>query len=393
MKKSLFSVFFLVLISFVLLGCDNGKTTETVFPNTALAACASQAVQQRYIVQWEDGRYTIETTPEGVSDEQFKDSFVKKNLALLKYVEKDYRVRVIKNSSDRVEQAAVNLNWGPAKIEADYLWNLGFTGRNIKVGVVDGFVDASHVQLAGNIFSAEQFNSETNNPALNKHGTHVAGIIAADPRYGSVGGVAPSAQIISGQFIGNDGGGSLGDAIIAMNSVANKGARVINMSWGGAPCVQNLQSAVKALSDRGILIVTASGNEGVNSDYSPTYPAAFSFLNQINVAASTTDDFLISFSNRGYRTVNVAAPGVGIYSTVPGNRIESMDGTSMAAPLVAGTAALLWSAFPNASSQQIKSAIYSSIDIPSGRDFQVSTRGRINARKAYDQLRLMLTSP
>ncbi len=163
------------------------------------------------------------------------------------------------------------------------------------------------------------------------------------------------------------------------------------MSWGGAPCVENLKSAMEQLSSKNILLVTAAGNEGTNLDYSPSYPAAFGVLNQINVAATTVDDMMIYFSNRGFRTVNIGAPGVGIYSTVPGNKIEAMDGTSMASPLVAGVAALLFSAEPTASAQQVKLAILNSVDTPMG-GLQVSSRGRINARKALDQLRLILSS-
>ena len=148
---------------------------------------------------------------------------------------------------------------------------------------------------------------------------------------------------------------------------------------------------MEQLSAQNILLVTAAGNEGINLDYSPSYPAAFGVLNQINVAATTVDDMMIYFSNRGFRTVNIAAPGVGIYSTVPTNKIEAMDGTSMAAPLVSGVAALLFSAEPTASAQQVKLAILNSVDTPMA-GLQVSSRGRINARKALDQLRLILSS-
>ena len=147
---------------------------------------------------------------------------------------------------------------------------------------------------------------------------------------------------------------------------------------------------MEQLSDQNIVLVTASGNEGTNSDFSPSYPAAFGVLNQLNIAATTFDDFMIYFSNRGFRTVNIGAPGVGIYSTVPGNKIETMDGTSMAAPMVSGIAALLLSAKPSATAQQVKTAILRSVDITAGGTLQVSSRGRINARKALAELQAML---
>ncbi len=367
--------------------CNNGKTADSVTSQNSSDECLAAAVSNRYVVQWEDGTYTIEY---GKSDFDFKKNFIEKKLALIKHVDQDHRIQLnIQNTNPVTTSAAGGLNWGPDKIEASAVWSQGFRGENILVGVVDGMVDVSHPQLAGNISSVHQFNQETNDPHLNKHGTHVSGIIAADPNMGPVTGIAPKAKIVGGQFIANDGGGSLGDAIVAMNSVAQRGAKIINLSWGGAPCVENLKSAMDALSQKGIVLITASGNEGINSDYSPSYPAAFGMLNQINVAATTIDDFMIYFSNRGFRTVNIGAPGVGIFSTTPGNQTESMDGTSMAAPMISGVAALLMSARPHATAQQIKTAMINSVDIGSN-NLQVSSRGRVNARRALLELQRIL---
>ncbi|MFN3695957.1 MAG: S8 family peptidase [Pseudobdellovibrio sp.] len=380
----------LLYLNLLIVGCDNGKTTETVFPAQATsAACASASIANRYVVHWENGNYSVVETESHVDDEIFRNTYVKDNLAAIKHVDRDIRISINQISKKDLSTQSGISSWGPNKIEAPAVWSQGFQGQNVRVGIVDGMVDASHVQLRNNILVSEQFNDEINNSQVNIHGTHVAGIIAADPSKGPVVGVAPAAKIIAGQFIGNDGGGSLGDAIIAMNYVAAQGVKVINMSWGGAPCVQNLRSALQELSSKDILIVTASGNDGLNSDYSPTYPAAFMLDSQINVAASTSDDYMIYFSNFGFKTVNILAPGVNIFSTVPGNKSTLLDGTSMAAPMVTGTAALLWSAFPNASSQQVKIAILNSVDV-ARPNANVSSRGRINARKALDTLRSML---
>jgi subtilisin family serine protease len=377
-------VFCLVFFS----ACNKSKTVESVSSQSVSDECTAATISNRYVVGWEDGSFTVE---EGQSYEEFKKTFVQKKLALIKRVDQDQRIKIkIQNTNDVTVLSSGGVNWGPEKVEAPAVWAQGVRGENILVGVVDGMVDATHVQLAPNISSVQQFNFEVNDPLQNRHGSHVSGVIAADPTKGPASGVAPKAKIVGGQFIANDGGGSLGDAIIAMNSVAERGARIINMSWGGAPCVQNLKLALEALSSRGIMLVTASGNEGINSDYAPAYPASFGLLNQLNVAATTVDDFMIYFSNRGYRTVNVGAPGVGIFSTVPGNKLESMDGTSMSAPLVSGVAALLMSAKPLASVQQIKTAILRSVDTTSGGGLQVSSRGRVNARKALLELQTLL---
>ena len=373
--------------------CSQSKDSASVMSTQATPACAQQTIAHRYIVQWEDGSFSIE---DGESDADFRKNFVDKKLQLIKYVDRDYRIKLktqdlpTKSVSTQANYPAV-MNWGPEKIQAAELWNQNYLGQNVKVGIVDGMVDSSHQQLAGNVLSAQQFNLETNDPVRNKHGTHVAGIIAADSSFGPVKGVAPKAKILGGQFIANDGSGSIGDAILAMNEVAKQGARVINMSWGGAPCVSNLKDAFDQLSAKDILLVTASGNSGLNLDFNPSYPATINAKLQLNVAATTMDDLMAYFSNRGFRMVSVGAPGVGIISTIPGNKLEAMDGTSMAAPIVSGLAALLMGAEPSATAAQVKSAILRSVDV-GAYELQVSSRGRVNAKKALEQLRLLLST-
>ena len=376
-------VLVLGLVSFS--SCSDNKTTESVFPEQASLECRNSTLSKRYIVKWEDGTYSIEHAE---SDNDLRENFISQKINQIKHIDRDIYIQTKQSNSEITEQAAPT-NWGPEKIDADLVWAQGFRGQNIIVGVVDGFVDKSHAQLSGNVISAVQYNQEINNPQLNQHGTHVTGIIAANPKFGPISGVAPEVKVVSGQFLGNEGGGSLGEGIMAMNAVAAKGARVINLSWGGAPCADNLRAAMQDLSNNGHLLITASGNEGINSDYTATYPAAFNLLTQINVAATTIDDFLIYFSNRGIKTVQLAAPGVDIVSTVPGNSYKSMDGTSMAAPMVTGSAALIWSAYPNATAQQIRTALLSSVDIPTNQ-LQVSTRGRLNVKKSLDALKAML---
>ncbi|MBC7421030.1 MAG: S8 family serine peptidase [Bdellovibrio sp.] len=414
----------LLVIGFFAAACSQNKTSESVFPNqnTASASCGKQASQNRFIVQWEDGRFTVETDS---SPDQFRHGFVKNNLAYIKHVDHDYRIQLTPQQNLSIEgeaaPAASDLNWGPAAIQADALWSQNIKGDGIIVAVVDGMVDVSQAQLQANIatnpgeiagngvdddnngfiddYQGIKVNTEENVPSRNQHGTHVAGIIAADSTQGPVQGIAPRAKILPAQFIGNEptngqgASGSIGDAIIAMNYAASRGAKIINMSWGVGPCVQlpNLQASLQQLSNQGILLVTAAGNGdsrgvGYNVDIYPTYPSAYNLLNQINVAASTISDSMVGFSNYGMVSVHIAAPGVNIYSTVPNNGVASMSGTSMASPMTAGAAALLWSAIPSASATQIKQAIVKGVDVFPGR-FEVSSKGRLNVSKAYTELK------
>ena len=405
-------LFFTLTMAALANGCSPVKTSSSVFPDQgAKSACYKQASENRFIVQWEDGSFTVETDQ---NSSKFREGFVEKNLELIKHVDRDVRIET-KNDLN-IQGQNDGLNWGPNLIQAPALWEQGINGDGIIVGVVDGMVDVSHQQLRTNIlvntkeipnngidddgngfiddYMGVQINSEVNDPSKNRHGSHVSGTIVADPAAGPVEGIAPKAKVIPAQFIANDGGGSIGDAIIGMNYVVSRGAKIINLSWGAGPCneIPALKAALQQISDKGVLIVTAAGNGddfgvGLNVDINPTYPSAYNFLNQLNVAATTFDDYMISFSNYGSRTVHVAAPGVNIYSTTPGNKVEPMSGTSMAAPMTSGSAALIWSAFPKATANQVKQAIMRSVDIIPGRQIEVYSRGRINVLKAYTELK------
>lgn len=424
-----FRLALLILTGGFLTACNGAKTTETVFPATAAGCGQSSAVNKfdnRFIIQWENGSYTIASGPNA---EEFKRGFIAKNLALIKHVDHDYRVQLqtqVESSVASAESAddsmqAASLNWGSQQIKAPLLWDQGIEGHGVVVGVVDGMVDTNHSQLSDNIavnsgeipdnntdddqngfvddYRGVQVNVEINNPDLNRHGTHVTGTIMAKQTLGPVAGIAQKAKVIPAQFIDNGGGGSIGDAIIALNYVANRGAKIINMSWGLDAClaVPNLQSALQQLNDRGILLVSAAGNGnsrgvGINMDISPSYPSAYNFFNQINVAATTKSNFLIGFSNFGRKSVHVAAPGVGIYSTTPNNQVEAMSGTSMSAPIVSGAAALLWSAVPSATAAQIKKALIQSVDKNPSAVLDILSGGVINVDQALTTLKTITTN-
>ena len=409
---------YLILTSalLTLAACGGAKTSDSVFPVSS-NSCGQQASEKRFIVEWEDGTFTVES---GNSSEEFRRTFVTKNLNLIKRVDQDIRIQLKSQealvASDTEGFNSASLNWGAQRINAPEVWSQGIEGDNVVVAVIDGMVDSSHTQLSANIaintneipnnnvdddgngfvddYKGIQVNKETNNPSLNRHGTHVSGIIVADQAMGPIAGIAQRAKVLPAQFIGNDGGGSIGDAIVALNYVASRGAKIINMSWGLDSCIEvpTLQSTLAQLSSQGILLVSAAGNGdsrgvGVNMDKLPAYPSAYNFATQINVAATTMSDFLIGFSNYGVKTVHVAAPGVGIYSTTPNNQVATMSGTSMAAPIVSGAAALLWSAVPTATAAQIKQALAQSVDKNPSSPLDVSSGGVINVQAALSALR------
>jgi subtilisin family serine protease len=309
--------------------------------------------------------------------------------------------------------------WGMTKIDAADAWNLttGATGANkVVVAVIDTGVDYTDTDLAANIWTntAEiagngvdddhdgfvddirgyNFVSNTNNVMDdNSHGTHVSGTIAAVGNNSlGVAGVNWSASIMPLKFLDSTGSGYLSDAVRAINYVTmmrtqeGVNVRVINASWGGGGYSSAMQNAIQAANDAGILFVAAAGNSATNNDASPQYPASYTPPNVISVAASDQNDRLASFSCYGATTVDLAAPGVNIYSTLPGNRYGAYSGTSMATPFVSGVAALAWAYNPNATVADVRNALLQGVDKVSSLSGKVASGGRLNA---YNTLKLL----
>ncbi len=309
--------------------------------------------------------------------------------------------------------------WGMTKIDTADAWNIttGATGANrVVVAVIDTGVDYTHPDLAANIWTntAEiagngvdddhdgfvddvhgyNFVSNNGNPMDdNGHGTHVSGTIAAVGNNSlGVSGVNWSASIMALKFMDSTGSGYLSDAIRAINYATMErtqygvNVRVINASWGGGGFSSAMQTAIQAANDAGIMFVAAAGNSGTNNDAVAQYPANYSPPNVISVAASDQNDQLASFSCYGATTVDLAAPGVSIYSTLPNNRYGYYSGTSMATPMVSGVAALAWAYKPNASVADIRNAILQGVDKVSSLSGKVASGGRLDA---YNTLKLL----
>jgi len=204
-----------------------------------------------------------------------------------------------------------------------------------------------------------------------EHGTHVAGIIAA-VRGNNVGvdGVAPAVRIMGVRTVPN-GDERDKDVANAIRYAVDNGAQIINMSFGKAysPGKAVVDEAVKYADSRGVLMVHAAGNDGENVDSAPSFPIApykqgGRAQNWIEVGASSWkggDSLVASFSNYGRGNVDVFAPGVDVLSTVPGGKYERNSGTSMAAPVVTGVAALLMAYYPALTAADVKRIILASV--------------------------------
>ena len=230
-------------------------------------------------------------------------------------------------------------------------------GKGVTVAVIDGGVGYND-DLDDNVIKRECAN--TWDEYISDHGTHVAGIIAAEMGNGKGGaGIAPEAQIYSERVFANDGLGHETDIIRGINNVINakKGGlssiKVMNMSIGGYGYSFNYESTIRDAINSGITVVVAMGNDGTNIQ---CYPAAYNIPGLIAVQSSNKANTLSSFSNYG-AWADVTAPGSNIMSTLPNNGYGMMSGTSMAAPAVSGVCALYLSVYPSASPAQVEAAI------------------------------------
>ncbi|HET7272799.1 MAG TPA: S8 family peptidase, partial [Rubrobacter sp.] len=202
-------------------------------------------------------------------------------------------------------------------------------------------------------------------------------------------GVNWQAKIMPLKFLGPTGGYT-SDAVEALDYAVKNGVKISNNSWGGGGKSQALQDAIARADSAGHLFVAAAGNGGNdgigdNNDVTPNYPASYPNSNIISVAATDNRDRLASFSNFGVNTVDLAAPGVSILSTLPGNSYGNYSGTSMATPHVTGVAALIKSQNPTAVDGAIKAQILQFAEKKTSLENKVATGGRLNAYAALTQ--------
>jgi subtilisin family serine protease len=226
------------------------------------------------------------------------------------------------------------------------------------------------------------------------HGTHVAGTIGGVGGNGKgVAGVCWSVKLLNAKFLGSRGG-TTANAIKAVDYFTDLKTRhginlvATNNSWGGGGYSAALSDAIERANTANILFVAAAGNSGINIDATPSYPASYENANIISVASITSTGDLSSFSNYGLTSVDLGAPGSGIYSTVPtksGKNIVSgyanYSGTSMATPHVTGACALYAATHAGSSAADIKDAILNSAYPTSSLSDKTVSNGRLNVNK------------
>ncbi|MBX2989016.1 MAG: S8 family serine peptidase [Bdellovibrionaceae bacterium] len=331
------------------------------------------------------------------------------------YVEPNYRLQTITGdaqgqavSAEEI-QSTQSYTQSGAPVKAVEAWarSAAYDANNRPiVAIIDTGLDSNHYvfrqtnslwvntrEIPGNgidddfngyVDDVSGWNFITNSPNFfddEDHGTHVAGIVLGATQ--NI--LAPQAdlepakvRLMPLKFLDANGSGSTSAAISAMYYAVNMGAKVINCSWGGGSYSRALHDAITYAYEHGVIVVTAAGNYSNNNDVTPMYPANYDVPSNLSVAATGDSDRLASFSNYGASKVQIGAPGVYVYSTLPGGYFLSLSGTSMAAPFVAGAAAMAAREAPNMSGYQLRSMMIGTADAVSYLSGKVSSSGRVN---------------
>lgn len=278
-----------------------------------------------------------------------------------------------------------------ADIDAYEAWPIISSAGNLRIAILDTGLRQSHEDILPNFNTNIQYDFAYGDAVaddVDGHGSHVAGIASAQGDNGLGGtGVAQDAELMAVKVLDNNGNGYSSDIAQGINWAVSQGAKVINLSLGGQiPRPQVIADAINNAKNSSVIVVAAAGNDSADNDNIDYYPANFSteFDNVIAVAASTDSDSLASFSNYGLGSVNVAAPGVNIFSTynLSDDSYALLSGTSMATPIVAGVAGLVQAHFGDAEPWEAIKRVENSVDYKGSFDSTTSSKGRVNLRRS-----------
>lgn len=338
------------------------------------------------------------------------------------YVQANHIYKIFKDPND----PSFSSQYHHKNIESAKAWNVSTGSKDVIVAIIDSGVNYNHPDIAPNYwknqgetgvdangnnkesngidddgngyvddFRGWDFVNDDNDPMDDHgHGTHCAGIIGAKGNNGvGVTGINWDVSLVGLKFInGKTGEGDTIGAVKAIEYATKMGIPITSNSWGGeveeSPSAEGqdedaiLHDAIAAAAAKGYLFVAASGNSRGNNDANPVLPASYELDNILSVAATNSWDWFATYSNYGAKTVDIGAPGSGIYSTVLGSRFASMTGTSMAAPVVAGAAALVKAAHPDWDAVAIKKRLMETADPLSGLKDKVVSGGRLNVGRA-----------
>ena len=393
---------------------DEVTTLDINGPDVNSEKIMSAGIESSEILEVKDSdEFAVVETNEPMNKDSFKKAMETAGLDKnIEYIQPDYEMIV---SSDPLLDQQWGLNSTQVSetvttVGADVFdaW-LYSTGDGVIVAVMDTGIDVSHTDLANSIYTNSQeipnngidddangyiddvygwdfYNDDNSVNDSNWyydqwHGTHVAGIIAAERDNDTgVAGVAPYAEILPIKIF-QGGTAFTSDIIEAIAYAESTGADIVNCSWGSRYQNQALEDAVSASN---MLFICATGNDLYNMDNYPVYPAAYSteYDNVISVAAIDESGLLCRFSNYGQNSVDIAAPGKGILSTWINEEYQSIDGTSMSAAFVSGAAAMIYSKGAYDTAATVKERLIDSADTVTGLEDKIIDGKKLNCAYA-----------
>jgi subtilisin family serine protease len=351
------------------------------------------------------GLYLVENPP-GLSVEDVVRRY--HNDPNVLYAEPDFVVQTTATPNDPAFLA--NQQYDMAKIAAPAAWDTQTDAGDVVVAVIDTGIDFTHPDLQGNLYTgAGGLHGYTciNGPCVAGgqddygHGTHVAGTIGAATNNGlGMAGINWHVQLLAIKFLSSSGSGNVSDAVTGFDQIlalksSGVNIRVTNNSWGSPGYSQALKDAMMAVESAGIVNVCAAGNSSLSIETTPFYPAAFDNRGLISVLATDANDAGATFTNYGLASVDIAAPGVGTFSTVPTGTCalcspsgyNLLSGTSMATPHVTGVVAALLHQYPGLTASLARDAILNPDSYDALLDSKAqmtSTGGRLNFFKTIN---------
>ncbi|MFZ4404945.1 MAG: S8 family peptidase [Pseudobdellovibrionaceae bacterium] len=345
------------------------------------------------------------TEPHRTQDSEQKGRPLEKSIITSKKEKTDEEVSALFNDP------AINQAWGLKKSDAARAWTVSKGDRKIVVAIIDTGIDENHEDLKANLWmnpgesgkdslgrnkdsngidddgngyidDVHGWNFVSNNNKLDDnhgHGSHIAGIIGAEGGNNKgIIGIAPEVSLMILKYYDPKipGADNLKNTVKAIEYAVKMGASLINYSGGGTEYSKEEFAAVSDAQNKRILFIAAAGNERSNSDQFHYYPADYKLDNIISVTAIDPNTKILSSSNYGVETVDIAAPGQNILSTLPGNAYGYMTGTSQATAFVTGAAVLIMANKKNFDYQEVKKYIISTGD----EQTQLATKTR-NSRQ------------
>ena len=402
-------------------------------PQSAQTRAATVGVQAQLGVQVvnthpEIGAHLVQAAPGQQIDHQLAKDLLAQGV--LEYFEPNYIVSI----NDRVpNDPQLGSLWGMNNtgqtggtsnidIDAPAAWDLTTGSSTVVVGIVDTGIEYTHPDLAANVwhnpgetpgngidddnngviddyYGYNAIDNNGNPLDLNGHGTHCAGTIGAVGNNGvGVAGVNWNVKLMGLRFLDANGFGSTESAISAIAYAVRMKQRGINIrvlsnSWGGGGDSQALRDAIQNAANADILFVAAAGNSSQDNDIVPNYPSNYDTPNMLAVAAADANGNLAYFSNYGANTVHLAAPGVDILSTYLGGGYNTLSGTSMATPHVAGVAALVAGREPSLSTVGLRERLVTTVKVISTLNGLMSSPGMVNAANSLTNARAPLPPP